>query len=214
MLSRKRIIFVLALIVSIFVSPISLATPIRKHRTVVAPLKMRTLRHKDNKQDKPPTSDFHSDPAQPARKLRVRSRLDLSLEVKEVRNLQSDTWYKDLEIEVKNVSQKPIYLILAGLTFPDPPSDRRLAAAINLGFGLPKYIDIRVVGNPLDPHVKPGQTCVLKIGEYYWDILRRRQEKFPERFRSFGMGFNLISFGDQTGVTVNGPEDHRKKPNK
>ena len=43
----------------------------------------------------------------------------MPLTIVKVRNLQSDTWYNDLGIEVKNVSSKPIYFILAYLIFPD-----------------------------------------------------------------------------------------------
>ena len=43
----------------------------------------------------------------------------MPLVVTEVRNLQSETWHKDLEIEVKNISDKPIYSILAFLAFDD-----------------------------------------------------------------------------------------------
>lgn len=46
-------------------------------------------------------------PAQ-ERKLTTRDFQGMPLAVR-VRNLQSDTWHKDLEIEVRNVSGKPIY---------------------------------------------------------------------------------------------------------
>ena len=54
------------------------------------------------------------------RKLKVTEYKDLPLEVK-VRNLQSKRWLKDLEIEVKNISGRPIYFIVAYLQFPDDP---------------------------------------------------------------------------------------------
>src|SRR5205085_10817260 len=43
--------------------------------------------------------------------------------IKEVRNLnKGDDWTRDLEIEVKNVSDKPIYFVLIYMEFPDIPA--------------------------------------------------------------------------------------------
>src|SRR5947209_18784810 len=52
------------------------------------------------------------------RKLKLKGFKDIPVAIREVRNLQSDTWHKDLEIEVKNISDKPIYFMLAYLIFP------------------------------------------------------------------------------------------------
>jgi|GEM_PF-3124697 len=215
MFSRKRIAFIVTLAAAISVSTISLATLSRKGRAVAASPRMNALRRKDKKQDKPTALQVATPTADDQRKLRVSSFQGSPVEVTKVRNLQSPTWYKDVEIEVKNVSDKPIYCILAYLTFPDDYSDRSNVGALSLKFGLSEYLDIRVVGNPLDPHLKPGESCVLKIHKRYWGILRRRQERFPERVKSFVMGFGLFSFGDKTGFTSeNGWADYRVRNTK
>src|SRR5437764_10501428 len=54
------------------------------------------------------------------RKLNVHTFNRMPLKVKEVRNLQKEEdWFRDLEIEVKNISDKPIYFIYLIIKFPD-----------------------------------------------------------------------------------------------
>lgn len=212
MLSRKRIAFVIAITAAISTSTISPSTLSGKNRTLAAPLTGNVLPGGANEQDKPTTTEAATPKGKNDRTLRVSRFQGIPVAVTKVRNLQSETWYKDLEIEVKNISDKPIYCISAYLTFPDDYSARSKVAALPLLFGLPKYLDIRVVGNPLDPHLKPGATYILKIREWLWDILRQREKRFPERLRSFVMGFNVFSFGDKTGFTPqSGWADYRGK---
>jgi hypothetical protein len=209
MLSRKRLVLIIALAAGISISTISPASLSRDVRRLAAPLTV--LQGGANEQDKPTAAEVATTKKN-ERKLRVLRMQRMPVAVTEVRNLQSETWYKDLEIEIKNVSDKPIYFLIAQLTFPDDYSDRSKIALLSLKFGLPKYFDISVVGNSLDPHLKPGETCVLRLHEYYWDILRQREKRFPERLRSFVMGFGRFSFGDQTGFTSeNGWADYRAK---
>ena len=212
MLSRKRMVFVIALAAAISVSSFFPASLSRNDRAVAAPLRMNALRGEDKKQDKPTAEEVTTATAQNERKLRVLRMHRNPIAVTAVRNLQSQTWYKDLEIEVRNISDKPIYCLLVQLTFPDDYSDPSKVALLSLMFGLPKYLDIRVVGNSRDPHLKPGETCVLKIREWYWDILREREKRFPERLRSFVMSIGFFSFGDRTGFK-SGPgwADYRGK---
>jgi hypothetical protein len=50
------------------------------------------------------------------RKLKLKTFKDMPVAIHEVRKLQSETWHKDLEIEVKNISDKPIYFMGVYLT--------------------------------------------------------------------------------------------------
>lgn len=168
MISRRRILFLIALTAAVAISAMFIATLGRRETTAAATMRIKVLRRKDQTHVKPTAAEIAAYKAENERKLKAKEFKDTPVAVKEVRNLQSDTWYKDLEIEVKNVSNKPIYSILAYLTFPDVNADPDRPSGITLKFGLQKYIDIRVLASPLDPHVKPGDTCVLKIHEQYW----------------------------------------------
>ena len=212
MLSRKRIVFVIALAGAVSASMITVATLSRKDRAAAAPIRLNVLRRKHQTHIKPTAAEIAAHKTQTERKLKVKEFKDLPVKIKEVRNLQSDTWYKDLEIEVKNVSDKPIYHILAWLQLPEvygEGADR--ISGVTVEFGLAKYTDLRVIANPLDPLVKPGETCVLTIPEQYWGGLRWKHEHTPEKVRKFELKFAVISFGDGTGFAVDGLRDHRQK---
>ena len=211
MISRKRIVFVVALTFAISVSTISVATLGRRETAVAAAKRIKVLRRKDQTHVKPTAAEVTAQEPQNERKLKVKEFKDMPVKIKEVRNLQSDTWYKDLEIEIKNTSNKPIYGILAHLQFPDVYRDPNRISGIIVEFGLRKYGDIRVVANPLDPHVKPGESCVLKINKQYWGGLRWDQEHTPEKVRKLDLKFAVISFGDETGFAVEAPRDYRIK---
>lgn len=208
---RKSLVSLIALAAVMFTT--SAATQGQEDRILAGPLVMKVLHGEDSEQEKQ-TTEAASTEAKNERKLRILRMQRMPVAVTAVRNLQAETWYKDLEIEVKNISDKPIYHLSLLLTFPDDYSDRSKIALISLEFGSPQYLDIRAVGNASDPHLKPGEAGVLKISEWYWEILRRRQERFPERLRSFVMSIGFFSFGDKTGFK-SGPgwADYRdKKP--
>lgn len=210
MFFRKRIAFAIALISAVCVTGICFVTLTRGRSVAAAPIRVRVLRRKDRKQDKPTAAEVSLNQTEDERKLKVKEFKDMPLAIKEVRNLQSATWYKDLEIEVKNISSKPIYSVLAYLKFPDVNADPHRVSGITMEFGLDKYIDIRVIGNPADPRVNPGETCVLRIDEQYWAGLRWKQEHAPERVKKFELKFGVISFGDQTGFAAESPRDYKE----
>jgi len=151
---------------------------------------------------------------QEKKNIRIREFKDMPLKVQAIRNLDSETWHKDLQIEVKNVGTKPIYSILAYLEFLDEKVPDNGVSAIILRYGERKYIDITVAGNPQDAHLNPGDTYVFTIEEKYKKGLAIRHERSPELFKHMEFRFNLISFGDRTGFEVGEPTDYRnvKKP--
>ena len=137
---------------------------------------------------------------------------DMPLAVVKVRNLQSETWYKDLGIEVKNVSSKPIYFILAYLIFPDDKRRREGESGIALEYGVRKYIRLDVIADPKDPHLDPGETLVLTIAEQYRRGLKFQHERSPETFRRMELHIGaLISFGDGTGFEAERFTDYRRQ---
>jgi len=140
---------------------------------------------------------------------------DMPVIVVKVQNLQSDTWYKDLGIEVKNVSSKPVYFILAYLIFPDDPRYPGGQSGITLEYGVRKYIDVRVIADPQDPHLDPGETVVLTIAEQYRRGLKSQHERSRETFRKLELHIGgVISFGDGTGFEAERSRDYRvKNPN-
>jgi hypothetical protein len=146
------------------------------------------------------------------KELKTKSFQDMPLDVVEVRHLQAERWYKDLEIEVKNVSDKPIYFILAYIIFPDdkaPNGD----SGIPLVYGTAKNVDIGEFADPEDIHLDPGKTYVFTIPEDLRKGLEDRTQKYPGVHKKMVLKFALISFGDGTGFEVGEKRDLRwKKP--
>ncbi len=136
------------------------------------------------------------------RTFKTREFKDMPLAIHQVRNLQSDTWHKDLEIEVKNVSSKPIYFMLAYLQFPDVPVPADGVYGIALEFGMRRNIDYRKNADPQDPRLNPGDKFTFTIPENMRKGLRVQHERSPELMKKLDLHFSVISFGDGTGFVA------------
>jgi len=143
------------------------------------------------------------------RELKIRNFGDMPLKIHETRNVDSETWYKDLQIEVKNIGTKPIYFMLAYLEFPDHKSRGR-DTGLSVTFGDLKNWDIGVVADPQDIHIDPGETYVFTIPEENRTWLAKNNDKVPQEFKKFDFHIDIISFGDRTGLEIGRPLDLRK----
>lgn len=215
MLPSKTIKFMLA-IASLLGITIVVGATVGSGKTTASPPASvtRPILRRENIRKLPATANEILEPQRKAqdkekRNLKIREFKDMPLKVQAIRNLDSDTWLRDLQIEVKNVGGKPIYSILAYLEFLDEKAPDDGVSAIILRFGERKYIDIRVVGDPDDPHLNPGDSYVFTIEEKYRKGLGSRHERSPELFKHMEFRFNVISFGDSTGFEVGDPTDYR-----
>lgn len=149
-------------------------------------------------------------PAQ-ERKLKVTEFKSMPLEVK-VKNLQSKMWQKDLEIEVKNISGRPIYFILAYLTFPDdiPPSSSD-EVGFSLHYGKPENIRISHLADPEDLHLGPNEKYSFTLPESIRIGFEARHKKYPGLDKNLIFRIALVSFGNGTGWEAGEPRDKRKK---
>jgi hypothetical protein len=132
------------------------------------------------------------------RKFKIKEFQDMPLRVRKVKNLQSKTWPNDLEIEIENISSRPIYFINAVLEFPDDPAPNG-SSGIKFKFGKLENMDIAKLAQPEDEHVDPGRTVVLTVSQVYQKGLIARQQKAPHNFKKLDFWFEIISFGDGTG---------------
>jgi hypothetical protein len=139
------------------------------------------------------------------RKFKKKEFVDMPVRVREVKNLQSETWPNDLEIEVENVSSKPVYFINAVLEFPDDQS------GIILKYGNLENMDIRRIAKEEDEHLDPDKKTILVVSDVYKKGLLARQKNRPENFKKIELWFEIISFGDGTGFEVSQFLDLRTK---
>ena len=142
MLTRQRISLLLAVTFVASLIAVITTTLSRGQTTVSANQKIRVLRRKDQLKIRPLPGEIVA--FQENREFK-----DIPLAITKVSKLQSDTWYKDLEIEVKNISSKPIYFILAYLDFPDVPVPADGVYGIALEFGARRNIDYRNDPDPM-----------------------------------------------------------------
>lgn len=146
------------------------------------------------------------------RRYEVKSFRNMPIAVKEIRNLQkAEDWLHDMEIVVKNISDKPIYYINLTILFPDIPppagSQENSKTGFTLAYGRPELGLIWNLAGPEDVAIKPGETYVFTIPEYYvtgFEYMKKDQNIRPEQTNNIKIRVNTISFGDGTGFTGGG----------
>ena len=150
--------------------------------------------------------------AEKERKLKLKTFKDIPVVIHKVKNLQWETWHKDLEIEVKNVSGKRIYFMLAYLIFPDESVPNGQSAISLAMYGDPKKNgDIAKYADPEDEHLEPGDTYVFTIPEMYRKGAKAKHEKSPKVTKNLVLEFAIINFGDGTGFEAGRNLDLRGK---
>jgi hypothetical protein len=141
--------------------------------------------------------------AQPSPQERVwENRVPKHLPIKvKVKNHNNEKWYEDVEVEVTNTGDKPIYYLMIVLAFDDV----KMESGMKIGFPL-KYgrRELSRIGEnratPEDVPIRPGETYVFKSHEGLakgWEGFRaKRNMRHPKKL---GIRFEMLSFGDNTG---------------
>jgi hypothetical protein len=116
------------------------------------------------------------------------------------RDLDNDNWARDLELEVKNVGDKPIYFLYFQLHVPEAKiANGYQSFGITYGrIALSKWEERPT---PEDVPIKPGETIILKIEDTQlrgWDGARGAG-LVPGRIHGVRLWFQDLSFGDGTG---------------
>lgn len=140
-------------------------------------------------------------------KLRACLGQQMPLTITAVRNLQSAEWWRELEVEVKNTSDKPIYFIRFIIGLPDTDPNRK--AEVNLGmYGLSLYygrkelINISRAAEAGDTPLRPGETYIFRVPETSYGGFSRQSETLTKRLKFY---FETINFGDNTGLIGGAP---------
>ena len=116
-----------------------------------------------------------------------------------VKNINNDKWAHDLEIEVTNKSDKPIYY-LSLLVIPQSDTVADENVAFWLHYGRPQLNNFSTSLLSTDVPLLPNETCVLKIPESSadgWERTRLKHNK-PQPHK-IGLVFQALNFGDGTG---------------
>lgn len=127
----------------------------------------------------------------------------LPLKVK-VKNLKNEKWAHDLEVEVTNTSNKPIYYLFLILTLPEVKSESNRAMGFQLIYGRSELVDFAAPLKPEDVAIRPGESYTLKIPEQFslgWEqfaVKRKLPKSEPKKIK---IRFGQLNFGDGTGFS-------------
>jgi len=152
----------------------------------------------------------------PLRAVTYQYQNDKILKVVEVRNLQKDTYLQDLEIEIKNVSGKPIYFMYLWLHLPEiPPPPGATITAVHWEYGNRGLINNERLAEESDIPIKPGEAFVYKVPkDQVKNLYRLLNENDIVSVTHVVLSFDVINFGDGTGFEWGQPAKNRvRKPN-
>ena len=140
-----------------------------------------------------------------------RSRANAFVAVTSVRNQEEEAWLEKLEIEVKNISVKPIYYLSIVVQFPDLVTTAvdgiPRTQLIPLSYGRRDLLRDGSLAGANDISINPGQSYVFTIPEQYRKGLQDRLAAglVPESaVRKVVIGIDSLSFGDGTGFNPGG----------
>jgi hypothetical protein len=178
----------------------------RGDRSYAAPQKktVTVLRKKDHLTVKPTAQEVTAQSPEVERVLEDKIPKHLPLKIK-IKNLNNEKWARDLEIEVKNTGDKPIYYLSFSLSLPEVKSDGGITVGFPLRYGRPELSDFKNRPLPEDVPIQPGETYTLKVPENLvkgWGQFRGRRN-LPEP-KKFEIKFRRLHYGDGTGFMSSG----------
>lgn len=123
---------------------------------------------------------------------------------KSFKDLKNDKWVRDLEIELTNTGDKPIYFLSLILVLPEIVGTTGYNVGFALHYGRPELGDIITKAGPDDIPIKPGETYTFKIAQSLvrgWESESREQKWQPPK--KVILHINMLSFGGGTGFFGN-----------
>ena len=119
---------------------------------------------------------------------------------KAFKDLKNEKWMRDLEIEVTNTGDKPIYFLDFLVVMPEITAPDGNSMGFPLRYGRIELGSVENKAEPDDIPIKPGETYIFKPYDNNvrgWDTFRRNHDKpHPKKLILY---FRMLSFGDGTG---------------
>jgi hypothetical protein len=121
-------------------------------------------------------------------------------------DLNNKNWFRDIEIELTNTSDKPIYFLSLFVEMPDLPQDRPgVNRVFLLRYGRGDFIEQNTKPIPEDIPIEPKATYTFVLDENemggYENWRTRNKAKDPVKLEIW---LNHLSYGDGTGFTTLG----------
>jgi hypothetical protein len=139
----------------------------------------------------------------------------LPIKVK-VKNLNSERWTRDIEIEVTNTGDKPIYYLGLTVILPDVLTENNHKLGFPLQYGRGHLIDYNAPLQPDDVPIKPSDSYTFKIPKHLhqeWERFVTRRALPKDKPKKVQLIFKSLNFGDGTGFGTTGgiPVDIHQK---
>lgn len=135
---------------------------------------------------------------------KIPSHVPIKIKIKnllKVKDLKNGKWMRDLEIEVKNTGDRPIYHFLILVDMPEVLSPSGVPFAYNLVYGRPELHDLMRKALPEDVPLAPGESCTLKVPEQDWrgweSVVEAGEAVEPLKVVLL---FGGLNYGDGTGL--------------
>ena len=121
-------------------------------------------------------------------------------------DINNKNWFRDIEIEVTNTSDKPIYFLSLNVEMPDVPPDRPGEIKVfPLSYGRGEFFDQNTKPIPEDIAIEPKATHIFVFDEVqrhgYEAFRTRKNTQDPVKLE---VSINHLSYGDGTGFTTLG----------
>ena len=114
------------------------------------------------------------------------------------KDLKNEKWLRELELEVTNTGDKPIYFLYIMLSPNVKDKEDGVELMYPLTYGRAELGDIVTKASNDDIPIKPGETQILKLGEVpVWEQ-GVREKRWPQSTK-FTAEIQSLSFGDGTG---------------
>jgi hypothetical protein len=130
-----------------------------------------------------------------------------------IRNLRINEPLQNLEIEVQNNSDNPIYYMEIAMFFPDLPKftgadSIERGVAISLTYGKRELAHLTQRPNSGDVPIQPGEKYTFRIPEPKWKGLESLLAKhnIPQTYiKTLRIWVYTVNFGDGTGLQLGRP---------
>lgn len=134
---------------------------------------------------------------------KIPSHIPISVKVS---NLNNPDWARDLEIEVKNTGDKPIYYLKLILLFEDVKSEDEVnPIGYPLAYGRHEMLNVSNKAQPEDVPIAPGEKYTFRLSQRQSDGWKAGKAKLtrqdPQRLLLL---FHNLNFGDGTGYFSTG----------
>jgi hypothetical protein len=142
------------------------------------------------------------------RQIQIKRNINHPVAIKEIRNIQGDHFLRDVEIEIKNITNKPIYYVSLYIRFPDIKVESKGYYAFGLIYGDTRFDRVGELASPQDRPIPPGGTVTLTVPSSIWEGFEwyvTEKNLPPAATNKVEIRLEEVSFGDGTGYEYGRP---------